>query len=182
MSMQRRGDADGPRRAEATPASIASSTREDGQPWVDPGNPQDCFNNPSTEPAVWNNSPKNPWQCMMSPRSASGGTAANSGMVIAGGSMVNRSNMANDSIPASDRASNPNGVAILPGKPRTSGPWGRPTDMEIFEFLHRFVDIDWATIEGFEPEVHEGAVDLGNERHAWRARIMVLATPLRPAT
>jgi hypothetical protein len=77
------------------------SLGEDGQPWADPGNPQDCIKDPSTEPAVWSNSLKNPWQCM------------------------------------------------------TTGPWGRPSDEEIFDWIYPFVDIDWSTIERLEPEVHE---------------------------
>jgi len=138
----RRGDMDWPRRAEVAPASIASSSREDGHPWADPGNPQDCIKDPSTEPGVWNTSPKNPWQAMISPRSGSSSAATN---MASSGGMASRS------------TTTPSGVTAQPTKPRTAGPWGRPTDEEIFEWIYPFMDaaIDWDTIEGCETEVHE---------------------------
>jgi len=152
VSMQWQRDVDWPRRLEAAFASIGSSTREDGRPWADLGNPRDCIDL-SSEPPNCSNALNNPWQCMMSPRSASGGTAANSGMVASGGSMANNKTMGNDSIVANDKASLHN--ATQPGETRTAGPWGRPSDEEVFNFIYPLMDIDWDTIEGLEPEVHE---------------------------
>jgi len=152
-SDQRQGDVDWPQQAEAAPASIASSTREDGQPWADPGNPQYFIEDPLMEAPVWRNSSNNNWQRIISPRSASGSNAANSGKVTVG--RITTSNTARDSTRANDGASLPNGVATQPGGTRTAGPWGRPSDDEIFDFIYPFMDIDWDTIEGLEPEVHE---------------------------
>jgi len=144
-SMQGQGDVNLPRRADPAPASIASA---------DPGNPWDCIEDLSTQAPSWSTSLNNPWQCMMSPTSTSGGTAANSGTVAGGGSMANIKTEAIDSISANDGASL-HGVATQPGGTRTAGPWGRPSDEEVFDFIYPFVGMDWETIEGVEPELHE---------------------------